>query len=131
MAQVKDKTKKFNALEEQAKSSPVIADFLKDTTADIKEENKKSYVRYLEDLNKLDNIKLSDETKILLNCYIEFQYIYERIANVLYKKYGGVQADEILSRKENKALLEVDNIIIKFVGWNLTDFLGIKEQQEV
>ena len=76
-------------------------------------EDKQMYILGFESkIKDLENVKLGEQSKEIISCFLLLQQVYNRLANILDYIYGGKIVDEILDR-QNEAFDKLFDFIIE------------------
>jgi hypothetical protein len=95
-----------------SKKQTTMSDYFAEKEKHFLQDKQKSISNFESKIKDLENVKLGEQSKEIISCYLLMQQVYNRLANILDYIYGDKTVDEILNR-QNEAFSKLQDFILK------------------
>jgi hypothetical protein len=94
------------------KEQTKMGDYFAEKEKHFLQDKQKSISGFESKIKDLENVKLGEQSKEIISCFLLLQQVYNRLANILDYIYGDKTVDEILDR-QNEAFSKLFDFMIE------------------
>jgi hypothetical protein len=94
------------------KEQTKMGDYFAEKEKHFLQDKQKSISGFESKIKDLENVKLGEQSKEIISCFLLLQQVYNRLANILDYIYGDKTVDEILDR-QNEAFNKLFDFMIE------------------